>query len=312
MNQFILYGGKGGVGKTTLAAATGLRAAGNGHRTLVVSTDPAHSIADAYEAPVGETPSRVTDAPELYAMEVDPRDRFATRYGDLFDDVLEDLRSFGVDIGSDAVDEVTERTPPGTDEFAVVDLFAEYHDDPAWDVVVFDTAPTGHTLRLLDAPDIVDTTAGKLLSLKGQVDSVTSTVRSVFGSGDGSGQSYSSKLDALQGKLESVSRRLQDPDRTEFRAVTVAEQLSIAETDRLLDELAASGIPIGCVLANKILVDPTEGCRTCQARHREQRDALDAARNRFDATVREVPLVPDARGRSRVDAVVDHVPGGDA
>ncbi|MFB6127886.1 MAG: ArsA family ATPase [Halolamina sp.] len=311
MNQFVLYGGKGGVGKTTLAAATGLKAARNGHRTLVVSTDPAHSIADAYEASVGETPVQVTDVSELYAMEVDPRERFAARYGDLFDDVLEDLRSFGVDVGSETVDEVTKRTPPGTDEFAVVDLFAEYHDDPEWDVVVFDTAPTGHTLRLLDAPDIVDTTAGKLLSLKGQVDSVTSTVRSVFGSGDGSGQSYSSKLDTLQRKLESVSRRLQDPDRTEFRAVTVAEQLSIAETDRLLDELAASGIPVGDVLANKVLLDPDEDCETCQARHREQQDALDAARERFDATVREVPLVSGARGVDRVDAVVDHVPGVD-
>jgi arsenite-transporting ATPase len=311
VNQFVLYGGKGGVGKTTLAAATGLNAAKAGYRTLVVSTDPAHSVADAYGASVAETPTRVTDVPELHAMEVDPRERFAARYGDLFDDVIEDLRSFGLDVSHEDVGDVTEQTPPGTDEFAAVDLFSEYHESRDWEVVVFDTAPTGHTLRLLGVPDVMDTTIGKLLAVKGQVDSVTNTVKNVFGGGGGSGQSYSDKLDTLEKKIETVGRRLQDPRRTEFRAVTLAERMSVAETGRLLTRLRETGVPVERVLANKVLVDPNGDCPTCRSRSREQRAALEDARDRFEVPVLEVPLITDAKGGDRVEVVTDHVPGVD-
>jgi arsenite-transporting ATPase len=310
MTEFVLYGGKGGVGKTTLAAATGMRAAREGDRTLVVSTDPAHSIADAYESPVEETPTRVTDEDGLHAMEIDPRDRFERRYGDVFERMLEDVESLGVNLEAADVESVTEHgLIPGADEIAVVDLFAEYDDHPEWDVVVFDTAPTGHTLRLLELPNVMDSTMGTLLNMREQLRSLTDRVASMFGSDDDDDddRSYSEQMSTLQTRMEEVADRLRDGDRTVFRVVTIPEPMAITETDRLLGELGSSGITVDHVLANKVLQDPSEDCPTCWPRHQNQQAALEEARGSLEAAVREVPLVPGAEGIDRVQAVTEYV-----
>ncbi len=306
MTEFVLFGGKGGVGKTTLAAAAGLNSARAGRRTLVVSTDPAHSIGDAYESPVGETPTRVTDTPDLYALEIDPRARFRERYGDTFEKLLGDVQSLGLDLSDEDVGAVTERgLVPGADEMAVLDLFAEYDEHPNWETVVFDTAPTGHTLRLLSLPDVMNTTVGRLLSLRGQLGSVTSRVGSLLGRSSDTDVSYGEQVDRLEAVTERVGERLRDGDRTRFRAVTLAERMAIEETDRLLAELADDSIAVEAVLVNKLLHDASEDCPTCWPRYQEQLDALAEARERFDPPVREVPLVPDERGLARVAAVAD-------
>ncbi|ESS12243.1 MAG: arsenite-activated ATPase ArsA [uncultured archaeon A07HR60] len=313
MTEFVLYGGKGGVGKTTLAAATGMRSARSGARTLVVSTDPAHSLADAYECRVGETPTRISDDSQLYGLEINPRDRFRERYGDTFEELIGDAQSLGVDISEDDVSDVSERgLVPGADELAVVDLFAEYDDHPDWEVVVFDTAPTGHTLRLLSLPDVMNTTVGKLISLKGGLSSVTNTVRGLIGSsGDDSrsGSSYSSKMDQMQSVMEDVSARLRDGRRTEFRAVTIPERMAIAETERLLTRLDETGISVESVLINKVLQDASEDCPTCWPRYQNQLDIIEEAKTKFDPPVREVPLVTETDGRARVEEVTQSVEG---
>ncbi|ERH10748.1 MAG: arsenite-activated ATPase (arsA) [halophilic archaeon J07HX64] len=309
MTEFVLFGGKGGVGKTTLAAASGLVSAREGARTLVVSTDPAHSIGDAYERSVRETPTRVTDEANLYALEIDPRSRFRERYGDTFESVISDVQSLGVDLSSDDVGAVSEEgLVPGADEVAVLDLFAEYNDHDNWEVVVFDTAPTGHTLRLLQLPDVMNTTLGRVLALRDQFSSVTSTVGSLLGRGDDS-PSYSDQADQLEHLTEEVGERLRDDDRTTFRAVTLAERMSLEETDRLLAELESNEITVDGVLVNKLLQDASEDCPTCWPRYQEQLKLLAEARDRFDLPVREVPLVADQRGLDRVEAVTEFVDG---
>lgn len=313
MTEFVLYGGKGGVGKTTLAAATGMKSAQNGARTLVVSTDPAHSLADAYESRVGDTPTRITEDSQLYALEINPRDRFRERYGDTFEELIGDAQSLGVDISQDDVSDVSERgLVPGADELAVVDLFAEYDDHPDWEVVIFDTAPTGHTLRLLTLPDVMNTTVGKLISLKGGLSSVTNTVRGLIGNSDddsGSNSSYSSQMDQMQSVMEDVAARLRDGQRTEFRAVTIPEQMAIAETERLLARLDETGITVESVLINKVLQDASEDCPTCWPRYQNQLDTIDDAKKKFDPPVREVPLVPDVEGRDRIKQTAQYVEG---
>jgi len=301
VTEFVLFGGKGGVGKTTLAAASGLVSAREGARTLVVSTDPAHSIGDAYERSVRETPTRVTDEANLYALEIDPRSRFRERYGDTFESVISDVQSLGVDLSSDDVGAVSEEgLVPGADEVAVLDLFAEYNDHENWEVVVFDTAPTGHTLRLLQLPDVMNTTLGRVLSLRDQFSSVTSTVGSLLGRGNDSDDSpsYGDQAD-----------RLERVERTTFRAVTLAERMSLEETDRLLTELESGDIAVDTVLVNKLLRDASEDCPTCWPRYQEQLDLLAEARERFDIPVREVPLVADRQGLDRVEAVTEFVDG---
>ena len=309
MTEFVLFGGKGGVGKTTLAAAAGLVSAREGARTLVVSTDPAHSIGDAYERPVRETPTRVTDEANLFALEIDPRERFQERYGNTFEKLLSDVQSLGVDLSSDDVGAVSEEgLVPGADEVAVLDLFAEYNDHPNWEVVVFDTAPTGHTLRLLQLPDVMNTTLGRVLALRDQFSSVTSTVGSLLGRGEDS-PSYGDQADQLEQLTAEVGERLRDDDRTTFRAVTLAERMSLEETDRLLAELESNEIAVDGVLVNKLLQDASEDCPTCWPRYQEQLKLLAEARDRFELPVREVPLVADKQGLDRVEAVTEFVDG---
>mgnify|MGYP000507153620 CR=1 FL=1 len=309
MTEFVLFGGKGGVGKTTLAAATGLNTARTGARTLVVSTDPAHSIGDAFDSPVGETPTPVGDVDGLFALEIDPKERFEERYGDTFERIIDDVQSFGFDVSEDDLDEVTERgLVPGADELAVLDLFAEYDDHPDWDVVVFDTAPTGHTLRLLSLPDVMNSGVGKLLALKGQFDSVASTLGSLVGRGDGGDSpSYNEQLTELETMTEQVGDRLREGERTEFRAVTLAERMAVAETERLLAELDAGGVHVEQLLVNQVLQDASEDCPTCWPRYQEQREILADIRERFALTVREIPLVAGKQGFDRVEAVAEHV-----
>jgi arsenite-transporting ATPase len=309
VTEFVLFGGKGGVGKTTLAAATGLKTAREGVRTLVVSTDPAHSIADAYDSPVGETPTRVTETSDLYALEIDPRERFRERYGDTFGDLIEDVQSFGIDVSEEDVGAVAERgMVPGADEVAVLDLFAEYDDHPNWEVVVFDTAPTGHTLRLLTLPDVMNTTVGRLISLKGQLDSVTSTLGSLVGrGGDSEKTSYSERMETLEAITERVGERLRDAERTEFRAVTLAERMAIAETERLLGELDDGEIHVDRVLVNKVLQDASEDCPTCWPRYQDQLDIIETLEADLGVPIQEVPLVADKHGLDRVEAVADYV-----
>jgi arsenite-activated ATPase (arsA) len=311
VTEFVLFGGKGGVGKTTLAAAAGLNSARGGDRTLVVSTDPAHSLGDVFKSPVHETPTRVTETTDLHALEIDPRARFRDRYGDTFEEILSDAQSIGVDVTSDDVGAVADRgLVPGADEIAVLDLFAEYNDHPDWETVVFDTAPTGHTLRLLSLPDVMHTTLGRVLSLRGQISSVTSAVGSLLGrsqnesAGD---SSYSDQVDQLAEMTEQVGDRLRDGERTEFRAVTLAERMAIEETDRLLGELAADQITVDTVLVNKLLHDASEDCATCWPRYQDQLERLAEARERFDPPVREIPLVADERGLARVKTVADEL-----
>lgn len=310
VTEFVLFGGKGGVGKTTLAAGAGLNSAREDNRTLVVSTDPAHSLGDVFESPVHETPTRVTEATDLYALEIDPRARFRDRYGDTFEEILSDAQSIGVDVTSDDVGAVADRgLVPGADEVAVLDLFAEYNDHPDWETVVFDTAPTGHTLRLLSLPDVMHTTLGRVLSLRGQISSVTSAVGSLLGRSESSAGtgSYSDQVDQLAEMTEQVGDRLRDGERTEFRAVTLAERMAIEETDRLLEELAADQITVDAVLVNKLLHDASEDCATCWPRYQDQLERLAEARERFDPPVREIPLVADERGLARVETVADEL-----
>jgi arsenite-transporting ATPase len=313
VTEFILYGGKGGVGKSTLAAATGLQLAREGKRTLVVSTDPAHSLADVFDSDVYGTPTRVTDRTELHALEIDPRERFRERYGETFRGVLNDAQSLGVDVGADDVGDVTERgLVPGADEVAVVDLFAEYDDNPNWEYVVFDTAPTGHTLRLLELPDVMRSTMGKLVQLRSRMSGMASMVKGMLGNDDDGGPHVASEdLARIERVMEQVGDRLRDPERTEFRVVTLPERMALAETERLLDTLSEASIPTSFVVANKVLEGVDPSCDVAFAWQQQQHEQLASVPDRLGVDVVRMPLLPQVDGVDRLSAVADRLPAPD-
>jgi len=311
VTEFVLYGGKGGVGKTTCAAATALKRAREAGPTLVVSTDPAHSLSDVFDVEVGAEPTRVLDEAALWAVEVDPGERIGQYRGQLTA-ALDELEDLGISLDESDVDDVIEAgVAPGTDEAAAMDLFLDYMDDPRFEYIVFDTAPTGHTLRLLKLPDVMSSAMGKLISVRSQVSSLADSVRSFVGGAEDDeegGTEVDVDLDELKARMERVADALRDPERTEFRVVLIPETMAVLETERLLAELDAYDVPAGRAVVNKVIEDPEPACDLCQSRHESQQKRIAEARERFDLPVTLVPqLHGEVHGLEAVETVADRL-----
>jgi arsenite-transporting ATPase len=332
--EYVLYGGKGGVGKTTMAAATGLASAAEGARTLVVSTDPAHSLSDSVGVDVGDEPTRITAEDPAWGVEIDPEAAIAETplfdseggfgglggMGDLLDSVAPETGEGGAGLSS----------MPGTDEAAAVQQLLRFIDDDRFDRVVVDTAPTGHTLRLLELPDVMDSMVGRALKLRQTLGSVMGRVGGLFGDDDegvddGLSEGEVDDLEALRERIERLRESLRDPDRTDFRIVIVPEEMSVLESERLRDRLDAFGIPVGMVVVNRVMEDladvtgsavetgasdtfvspDLEDCAFCARRWEVQQDALSSAQELFrDHNVARVPLFADeVRGEERLRVV---------
>ena len=306
MTEYVLYGGKGGVGKTTCAAATALKRAREDGPTLIVSTDPAHSLSDVFDAPVGPEPTQVRDDTPLWGVEVDSSERIGQYRGQV-SAALEELEDLGISLDEGDLDDVIEAgVAPGTDEAAAMDLFVDYMDDPRYESIVFDTAPTGHTLRLLKLPDVMSSAMGKLISVRSQVSSLADSVRSFIGTDedDENEADASVDLENLQDRMKRVADVLRDPERTEFRAVLIPETMAVLETERLLAELDTYDIHAGRAIINKVIEDPTPECDLCQSRAESQQKRIAEARERFELPITLVPqLHGEVHGLEAVETV---------
>ena len=305
--ECICYGGKGGVGKTTCAAATGVALADAGRRTLVVSTDPAHSLSDSFGVELGSVPTALEVEPAdgdaardggLWAVEIDP-DARKERYEKLATALASDLRSAGIRLDDAAVERIfAGGAPAGSDEIAALDLLVEYVDSGEWDVVVFDTAPTGHTLRLFDTPEVMGRVLETIRSLRGQARRIGNAARSAMlgpmsmmagGSDDGE-----DGLATFQARLERARQLLTDPERTEFRVVCLPEGMAIAESERLVDRLREADVPVDRLVVNRVFEDPEDDCSRCRARHERHEKRVREIRETFSDL--EVVTLPEREG----------------
>ncbi|WP_418281335.1 ArsA family ATPase [Halorubrum sp. DTA98] len=331
--EYVLYGGKGGVGKTTMAAATGLSSAAGGVRTLVVSTDPAHSLSDTFDVDVPAEPARIREDVPLFAAEIDPD---AAMDGGMFGgdgDPLGGMGKMGDAMGGlggmggmaeDAADGMDDAPGslfggpmPGADEAAAMRQLLEYLDDPRFDRVIVDTAPTGHTLRLLQLPEIMDSMIGRVMTLRQRFSGMMDGLKGAFGGGDAD---PSADLDELQERIERLRAVLQDPDTTDFRVVMIPEEMSVVESERLVARLDEFGIPVSTLVVNRVMerisgvadVDPEwivepdpEHCEFCARRWDVQQHALRRATDLFRGRdVKRVPLLADeVRGEAALRVV---------
>jgi arsenite-transporting ATPase len=294
VTEYILYGGKGGVGKTTCAAATGLALAAAGHETLVISTDPAHSLSDSFEADLAGEPSEVR--PGLWGVEIDPDER-AEGYRELASALAADLRSVGVRLDDEDVEEVFGAgVPAGGDEVAALDVFVEFADSGRWEYVVLDTAPTGHTLRLLDLPDVMSRTLEKTLSVRGQVQRLADSAKRMtmgpayYTFGGGRRGDEGDGFAELKARMERARELLTDPDRTEFRVVLLPETMAINESERLVERLGEAGLPVRTAVVNRVLEEIDEDCERCRAQKRRHGERLDEIEERFpDLEIQRLP-----------------------
>ena len=245
MPRVLLFTGKGGVGKTTCAAATALACAQRGKRTLVLSTDPAHSLADAVDRPLGPEPQEI--APRLDAMEVDMYYSMRKYWGNMRELVRSVLRFQGAD--AIAAEELA--ALPGMGEGSALLWLDEFYRSGDYDVIVLDAAPTGETLTLLTLPQVTQWWLQKAFPLqKTAIKTVGFAVRKTTGVPLDRGYE---ELDKLFGKLGEVQEVLQDPQVTSARLVMNPERMVIQEAKRAYTYLQLYGYGVDAAIVNRVI-----------------------------------------------------------
>jgi arsenite/tail-anchored protein-transporting ATPase len=247
--RILLFTGKGGVGKTTVAAATASCIAATGARTLVLSTDPAHSLADAFDLPLGDSPTLV--APGLWGQQLNARLRFEQAW----DDVREYMVAVLDWAGADAVEAEELAVVPGLDEvFALADIksFATSGD---FDVVVVDCAPTAETIRLLSLPDVLAWYMDRVFETQRRVTRLARPVLDRLTSLPIAGERVFDAVRRFYDRLDGVRELLTDGEVTNARLVVNPERMVVAEARRTYTYLSLFGYHVDAVIANRMLPD---------------------------------------------------------
>lgn len=302
--RWIFVGGKGGVGKTTTSSALGAALDRRGKKVLLVSTDPAHNLSDAFSQKIssGTDPTKIKGYEGLYALEVN-----ATEAAEDFVNTLTESTE-GVSGNGGASEVLPVETirqllssVPGIDEAVSFSQIAKLAKSMDFDSIVFDTAPTGHTLRLLEFPSVASKALARIDDLKRSL----APMLSMLTSGDAQMQTKvreaEAQLEAGRQGLEEVTKILIDDEMTTFVCVAIAEFLSVYETERLVQELCTMSINVRNILVNQLMkpkeMDITGILRTRSSMQRKYLDQIDELYPREDFHITYMPLLPlEVRG----------------
>lgn len=247
--RVLLFTGKGGVGKTTTAAATALRCADAGLRTIVLSTDPAHSLADAFGCDLGDRPIEV--APNLWGQQLDTQARMEDTWVEIQSWLLEVFQWAGV-AGIEAEELAV---IPGLDEIFGLSDIRGYADSGEWDVVVVDCAPTAETLRLLSLPEILRWYMDRVFPASRRVNRVVSPLLGRVTGLPLPGDEVFGSAARFYDQLDGVRELLTDASTTTVRLVVNPERLVVAEARRTHTYLSLYGYRVDAVVANRLLPD---------------------------------------------------------
>ena len=275
--KLTVFGGKGGVGKTTSAASWAVQLADAGLKVLVVSTDPAHSLGDAFQENLSGLPrmlEQTYSGGQLWAMEIDPASALAE-----FKEVVQgaigntndETSGVGIpDIKGELFDLISgvNDPPPGTDEIVAMAKVVSFLEDGynvngkllRFDRIVLDTAPTGHTLRMLSLPDFLKKLMQKLRKIRDKSGSFTSLLGmgSTPKSEDIGNKEAQGRLEKFEGRMDRLQALLHNPKEAEFTIVTIATELATAETKRLVQSLTDENILVRRLIVNQLISEQSE------------------------------------------------------
>jgi arsenite-transporting ATPase len=245
--RVIIYTGKGGVGKTSVSAATALRCAKLGYRTIAISTDAAHSLADSLDVPLSGEIKKVSK--NLDAIEVDVIHEMETRW----QEIGKYLSDFMVSQGLDPISSKEMTVWPGMELMSALFYIEEFKNSGEYDVVVMDTAPTAETLRLLSFPDTADWYFDKMYKIfRNTVRLARATVGKVM-SMPMPTDAFLDDLDHLKDRMKTVRQILLDAETTSVRLVLNPEKMVINETKRAYTYLSLYNLTVECIVVNRLL-----------------------------------------------------------
>lgn len=289
--KYFMLGGKGGVGKTSCSASLGVALGNSGHKTLVVSTDPAHSLSDSLDQFVGGgEPVEISDTNgkvwgleiDIEAAKQDLRNLGKGGDGREIDDILDSIGLGAItdQLKSLKLGEILDTPPPGIDEAAaiakVIQILKkkEFED---FDRIVFDTAPTGHTLRLLSLPDFLDTSIGKILQIRQRISSFADSIKGIF-TGNAVEDESTKKFENFRAAMMEAKEIFRDKKSSQFIVVCIPTIMAISESSRLVNSLRKEGVPVNYVVLNQVLDSSTTDI-FFKNRYKDQQRALDLLRH---------------------------------
>jgi len=291
--KWIFCGGKGGVGKTTTSCSLAIQLASCRDSVLLISTDPAHNLSDAFGQKFSKDATLVNGFNNLYAMEIDPTSSLQemveqSDQNGVMGSVMQDL-AFAI---------------PGVDEAMGFAEIMKHVKSMQYSVIVFDTAPTGHTLRFLSFPSVLEKALGKLSSLSGRFGPMLNQMSAMMGGSQGSQEDMFAKLDSMREVITEVNTQFKDPEKTTFICVCISEFLSLYETERLIQELTAYEIDTHNIVVNQLLFPKKESrCEHCGVRYKMQQKYLAEAHELYDEffhLIRLPLLTEEVRGPEKL------------
>lgn len=280
--KFIFFSGKGGVGKSTMSCATAVWLARKGYSTLLVTTDPAPNLSDIFLQTIGNNITPINDVPNLSAIEIDPdaaseayRERIIGPMKDLLDE--KSLKTIKEQLKSPCVEEV-----------AAFDRFIEFMCKPRYDVVIFDTAPTGHTIRLLELPG-------------GWSDEISKGGATCIGP--------SSSLQGAKAQYDEALSYLRDGQKTSFIFVLKPERLSLIETKRSTEELSKLGVKTNLLIVNGVLPDEAVTDKFFERIKKEENEEIERINEEFKSVKKAMYPLKDGEvnGLKSLEAVAAYL-----
>jgi arsenite-transporting ATPase len=272
--RIILYTGKGGVGKTSISAATAVRSAELGNRTLVISTDTAHSLADSFDKEIGNEPVKLMD--RLYAQEVDVNNELATNWGKIQDFVVKFLKKQGFE------DFMAHEFSifPGMEELFSLLVLERYYDEGSYDVAIIDCAPTGSTIRMLSFPDIIQWYMEKFFHIERKIVKAVRPVAERIAKIPLPTDEVYYSIEDLYTKVHEIKEILTESRTSSIRLVCNPQKMVIKESQRVYTYLNLFGFTVDAVIMNRILPEEIKDAYFGQWK-KSQKKHLKEASNSF-------------------------------
>lgn len=270
--KLILFGGKGGVGKTTCAASTGLSLSRN-FKTLLISTDPAHSLSDSIGQEIGDQIQEVKGMKNLYGLEVSA-EKALSNFKIEYEDEIKKIMNTSTTLDQEDINAFFALPIPGMDEVMGFKTILDLIEKSEFDKYIVDTAPTGHALRLLTLPDLLDDWIKVLAKMRWKYRYMVERFSGKYNPDEG--DDFLLNMKKMVKRIEGLLRNSQ---MCEFIPITIPEDMAILETERLINNLNNYGINVRQLVINNVL--ESQGCEFCRARSIEQEKYVKQIKKKF-------------------------------